>query len=338
MPILDNSHAMRDNDKIRVEGDSRVTYRTAHVNGKTYSYLLTQPRAGHIKATIFLLHGFPDIGMGWRYQILPLVELRFRVIVPDLLGFGRTDAPLDVEQYTHKNCADDMKELASQLAPSEKIIVCGHDKGARLAYRIALWYPELVSHIVTFCVPYFPPTKAYEPLEDLVKTTQPNFIYQLQFQSGEIEKRIKTSDEIRQFLIALYEGATDDGMVGFTSRGVLFENLKDLKPSNLLTPAEYDHYAEEFSRSGINGPLNWYRTRKLDYEDELAITDPIIRIPLLHIQGLKDPALPPHLGQQMGDFIPQLTIESLYTAHWILWEDPQGVNEILARWLGKSFS
>lgn len=87
--------------------------------------------------------------MGWRYQILPLVELGFRVIVPDLLGFGGTvgntenekrtcmlmielekDAPFDVEQYSHKNCANDMKELASQLAPSEKIIVCGHDKYA----------------------------------------------------------------------------------------------------------------------------------------------------------------------------------------------------------------
>lgn len=85
--------------------------------------------------------------MGWRYQIFPLVELGFRVIVPDLLGFGRTvgntanikgtcmliiqlekDAPFYVESYSHKNCADDIKELASQLAPSEKIIVCGHDK------------------------------------------------------------------------------------------------------------------------------------------------------------------------------------------------------------------
>ena len=37
MSALDISHTMRDNDKIRVEGDSRVTYRTAHVNGKTYS-------------------------------------------------------------------------------------------------------------------------------------------------------------------------------------------------------------------------------------------------------------------------------------------------------------
>lgn len=111
-----------------------------------------------------------------------------------------------------------------------------YKRGARLAYRMALWYPEMVSHVITICVPYFPPTKSYYPLEDLVRTTQPNFTYQLQFESGEVEKHIKTKVEIRQFLIALYNGRADDGSVGFdTDRGVVFENLKDLNPSLLLT-------------------------------------------------------------------------------------------------------
>jgi hypothetical protein len=70
-----------------------------------------------------------------------------------------------------------------------------------------------------------------------VKTTQPNFTYQLQFQSGEIENNIQTIDERWQFLFALYERTTDSENVGLTSRGVFFENLKDLKPSSLLTPA-----------------------------------------------------------------------------------------------------
>jgi len=39
----------------------------------------------------------------------------------------------------------------------------------------------------------------------------------------------------------------------------------------------------------------------------------------------------------MGAFIPQLTIKQVNTSHWALWEDPQGVNEILSRWLGQFF-
>lgn len=109
-------------------------------------------------------------------------------------------------------------------------------RGAALTYRVALWHPDLVSHVITVCVPYFPPSKVYIPLEELVKTHIPSFAYQLQLKSGELEKAISTKDEIRQFLIGLYGGRTDDGKPGFdVSKGVLLENLKGLKPSKLLS-------------------------------------------------------------------------------------------------------
>ncbi|KAL1965707.1 hypothetical protein VTN77DRAFT_5207 [Rasamsonia byssochlamydoides] len=325
-------------DKIDVRGDSRIQYRTAQVNGRSYGYLFGHPESGQYKATIFLIHGFPDLSMGWRYQIPLLIQLGFRVVVPDCLGYGRTDAPDEYESYSHKRCADDIKELATQLGEL-RIVVCGHDWGAALTYRIALWHPDLVSHVITICVPYMPPSRTYIPLEELVKTRMPNFAYQLQFKSGELEKAISTRDEIRQFLIALYGGRTDDGRAGFNvSQGVLLENLKELKPSRLLSMEEIDYYADEFARHGIHGPLNWYRTREINHTDELALVDnPTIPVPLLFIQALRDAALPPHLGQGMAAFIPQLTVEQVNTSHWALWEDPRGVNEILARWLGQFF-
>ncbi|KAL1979931.1 hypothetical protein VTN96DRAFT_4887 [Rasamsonia emersonii] len=325
-------------DKIDVRSDSRIQYRSAQVNGRTYGYLFGQPESGRYKATIFLLHGFPDLSMGWRYQIPLLIKLGFRVVAPDCLGYGRTDAPDDYESYSHKRCADDIKELATQLGAS-KIIVCGHDWGAALTYRVALWHPDLVSHVITVCVPYFPPSKVYIPLEELVKTHIPSFAYQLQLKSGELEKAISTKDEIRQFLIGLYGGRTDDGKPGFdVSKGVLLENLKGLKPSKLLSKEEIAYYADEFARHGIHGPLNWYRTRKVNYNDELALVDrPTIDVPVLFIQALRDSALPPHLGKGMNAFIPQLTVEQVNTSHWALWENPQGVNEILTRWLGRMF-
>jgi len=85
-------------------------------------------------------------------------------------------------------------------------------------------------------VPYAPPSRKYIPLEELVRTRAPHFAYQLHFASGELEKAISAKDEIRQFLIALYGGRTNDRKVGFdVTRGVILENLKDLKPSRLLS-------------------------------------------------------------------------------------------------------
>ncbi|KAL2011318.1 hypothetical protein VTN00DRAFT_4036 [Thermoascus crustaceus] len=320
-------------DKINVTGDTRVERRTAQVNGKTYGYLLGQPKAGQYRATVFLIHGFPDLSMGWRYQIPFLINMGLRVVAPDCLGYGRTDAPDPPQPYSHKQCADDIKALALSLGAS-KIILGGHDWGATLVYRIALWHPDLVTHVFTVCVPFVPPSPQYLSLEELVRTRAPNFTYQLQFKSEELEKAIRSKDEIRQFLLALYGGRTGDGELGFDARkGVLLDRMMRLGPSRLLGREELDYYTEEFARNGIHGPLNWYRTREINYRDELAILDRRITVPVLFIQALRDSALPPHLGKGMSKVIPKLTVKQVDTSHWALWEKPDEVNKILVRWL-----
>lgn len=79
--------------------------------------------------------------------------------------------------------------------------------------------------------------------------------------------------------------------------------------------------------------VNWYRTRKVNYEEELAILGRRIETPVLFIQALKDEALPPHLGKSMAKHIPNLTLKQVNTAHWALWEKPEEVNDIIATWL-----
>ncbi|KAJ5405027.1 hypothetical protein N7465_006311 [Penicillium sp. CMV-2018d] len=320
-------------DKIRASGDSRIEYKTATLNGHNYSYILSQPKSGQYKATVFLIHGFPDLSMGWRYQIPMLVDMGLRVVAPDCLGYGRTDAPDDFTPYAHKSCAADIKALATHLGET-RIILGGHDWGAGLAYRIALWHPELVSHLFTVCVPYARPMAKNISIEDLVRNVTPHFAYQLQFKSGEVEKATRSKDEIRQFLLALYGGRTEAGEFGFDAhKGVLLDKIGQLKPSRLLSEEELEFYTNEFARHGIHGPLNWYRTRDVNYGDELAILDREIQIPTLFIQALRDQALPPQLGKSMAKQFPRLTLKQVNTSHWALWEKPEEVNEIIGTWL-----
>jgi len=79
--------------------------------------------------------------------------------------------------------------------------------------------------------------------------------------------------------------------------------------------------------------VNWYRTRDVNYKEELAILDRQIQIPTLFIQALRDQALPPHLGKSMGKHIPNLTLKQVNTSHWALWEKPEEVNDIISGWL-----
>jgi pimeloyl-ACP methyl ester carboxylesterase len=71
-------------DKIAVRGDSRVQLRSAHLRGRTYGYLYA-PAPG-AKGTVILIHGFPDISMGWRYQIPLFLSMGYSVIAPDCMG------------------------------------------------------------------------------------------------------------------------------------------------------------------------------------------------------------------------------------------------------------
>ncbi|KAL3473981.1 Alpha/Beta hydrolase protein [Aspergillus californicus] len=320
-------------DKIKVSGDPRIEQRSAFVNGKTYGYLYSQPRSGEHKGTVVLLHGFPDLSMAWRYQIPLFTNKGFRVIAPDCVGYGRTDAPADLAAYTLKSCADDIKELATQLGAS-KIILGGHDWGAYLAYRVALWHPTLVQYLFTVCVPYSPPRKTYMSTEEMVKKVTPHFAYQLHFMSGDIEKVVHTKDDHKQFLAALYGGRTEKKEWAFdVHKGVDLERMWGVKPSWLLGNDELEYYAWEFTRHGLRGPLNWYRTSKLNHEDELALSTNTINVPALFIQAIKDAALPPHLGKRNGRYLPQLTTKQVDASHWALWERPKEVNTILEAWL-----
>lgn len=112
-------------------------------------YLYAEPKGAKPRATVFLVHGWPDISFGWRYQIPLLVDLGLRVVAPDLMGFGGSEAPKvsqdDLELYSQKRASDDFAELARQLG-APKIIIGGHDWGGAVVYRFHLWHPELVTH------------------------------------------------------------------------------------------------------------------------------------------------------------------------------------------------
>ena len=57
--------------------------------------------------TLLCIHGFPDLWYGWRYQIGPWVSRGYRVIAPDMLGYGGSSKPQDAVEYTTKRlCAD----------------------------------------------------------------------------------------------------------------------------------------------------------------------------------------------------------------------------------------
>jgi pimeloyl-ACP methyl ester carboxylesterase len=116
-----------------------ITHHTLTANGIRQHYL----DAGQ-GAPVVLLHGFPETSFAWRFQI-PVLAERYRVIAPDLRGYGETDKPAG--GYDKRTMARDLRELLRALG-IENIALVGHDRGARVATRFAKDYPEMVDRLV----------------------------------------------------------------------------------------------------------------------------------------------------------------------------------------------
>ena len=100
---------------------------------------------------VVLLHGFPDSGRLWRHQVPALAAAGFQVIVPDLRGYGASDKPAAVEDYSLALIAGDV--LAILAAEGiERAHVVGHDWGAALAWAIASLAPDRVDHLAVLSV------------------------------------------------------------------------------------------------------------------------------------------------------------------------------------------
>jgi haloacetate dehalogenase len=97
---------------------------------------------------LLLLHGFPQTHLMWR-DIAPVLARQFTVVCADLRGYGESSCPPsdpDHAPYSKRAFARDMVEVMRQLGfPS--FMVAGHDRGGRVAYRMALDHPECVEKL-----------------------------------------------------------------------------------------------------------------------------------------------------------------------------------------------
>ncbi|PBB79621.1 alpha/beta hydrolase [Mesorhizobium sp. WSM3879] len=102
---------------------------------------------------IVFLHGFPDHGLGWRRQLEALCG-NFRVLAPDLRGFGRSDAPRGHAHYALlPNLVEDVLSVlvAEQLSQAS---IVGHDWGGTIAWWLAMRVPQAVRHLVVLATPH----------------------------------------------------------------------------------------------------------------------------------------------------------------------------------------
>jgi pimeloyl-ACP methyl ester carboxylesterase len=100
---------------------------------------------------VVLLHGFPDTHVVWRKQIAPLMAAGYRVLAPDLRGYGGSAAPLQVSAYRLEHIAADVLAMLDQLGIARARVV-GHDWGAAIGWLLCMGAPERIEQYVALSV------------------------------------------------------------------------------------------------------------------------------------------------------------------------------------------
>ncbi|MCH1427087.1 MAG: alpha/beta hydrolase, partial [Alphaproteobacteria bacterium] len=94
---------------------------------------------------LLLLHGYPQTGYMW-HKIAPLLKEDFSLVIADLRGYGDSDKPAtnaDHSVYSKRAMAADMLAVMRELG-HQQFFVAGHDRGGRVAHRLARDYPDAV--------------------------------------------------------------------------------------------------------------------------------------------------------------------------------------------------
>jgi pimeloyl-ACP methyl ester carboxylesterase len=271
---------------------------------------------------LVLLHGFPELGYSWRHQVPALANAGYRVLVPDMRGYGRSDAPAEVEAYATDVLARDVLALLDD-AGAQTGIVIGHDWGADVAWRTAWMHPDRVSAVAGLSVPFTPRAPA-PPIEILRANLGPDF-YIVWFQQPGVADEALARDVRRTLTTSKVwtsEWAQDTG--------------EDTAPPHFMTEEELAVYVEAFERTGFTGGLNYYRNIDRNWERTAPSAERRIEQPAMFLTGERDPVRNFMPAEAMTGWVTDLraSIVAPGAGHWVNQEAPDAVNAALLDWLG----
>jgi len=287
---------------------------------------------------VILCHGWPELSHSWRHQIPALAEAGFRVVAPDMRGFGRTAAPRDVDAYSIFDMVGDVVALVETLGEKTAAIV-GHDWGAPVAWHAAMFRPACFLAVAGLSVP--PPLRGRgRPLDTLRQSGIHNFYWQY-FQTPGVAESEFERDVALTMRTLLGRGFSDPHASLFVQdgKGFLGDTLIDRPLPPWLSEDDLAHFVGAYGTSGFRGGMNWYRNIDRNWELTAPWHAAQIRQPALFIAGSKDSVITGLIGAKrvadMAKVVPNLKQKLIIdgAGHWIQQECPDQVNAALIGFL-----
>jgi pimeloyl-ACP methyl ester carboxylesterase len=253
---------------------------------------------------VFLLHGFPETSHAWRKQ-MPTLATRFRVVAPDLRGYGGSDKPVGIAAYRTAVIADDIAALVRAFG-AERAHIVGHDWGGAVAWTLAMLHPEAVDRLAVLNCPH----------------------------PAVMKRALRSSwTQMRRswYIFAFQLPWLPEWALGREGAQAIKDALRRSSKPGTFSEADLDEYARAFSAPGaVGAALNYYRAAVRS-----SVPSAKIKAPTLLIWGEDDVALGIELTRGMDDlFAIKLRVEYVPdTSHWVMEERPEVVNRLLLDFL-----
>jgi pimeloyl-ACP methyl ester carboxylesterase len=292
---------------------------------------------------VMFCHGFPHIWYMWHHQLPVVAAAGYRAVAPDMRGYGRSDAPTRLEDYTNVEAIADLLGLLDDMG-EERAVFVGLDFGAALVWELALRAPERVRGIIVCNNPYVGRSRR-RPSEMWARLAEKHFLHLDYFQKpGPADRELAARP--REFLSRVYYALSGDyhylDIWRHPAAGNGYLDVLPEAPSlpwSWLGTEELDVIAGEFSRTGFTGGLNWYRALDLNWELTEKFAESTVAVPAFFVYGERDCDMEGFSGMDplgtMKSRVPDLREVAMIPAagHLLQMEKPADFNQLLVRFL-----
>lgn len=297
--------------------------------------------AGDEGPLVVLTHGFPELAFSWRHQLRPIADAGYRVVAPDMRGYGRSSRPEALDAYGIHQLTGDLVGLLDHYG-DERAVFVGHDWGAIVTWHMPLLHEDRVDGVVCLSVPYTRRSQI-PPMQRLRELLGDSFFYMLYFQEPDLADADMGADAattMRRMLcgVKTSDGAPDSSLMAANDGRGFVERMPE--PDGLpdwLSQAELDHYAAEFTRTGFTGGINWYRNMDANWAATPELAGATVSVPTAYIGGGRDPVAimspPERQVVDLHDFRGMTIVPD--AGHWVQQEAPDPVNDAILDFLAE---
>ncbi len=270
---------------------------------------------------VVLAHGFPDLARTWRLQVPALVDAGYRVLAPDMRGYGASSRPSSIEAYRSDAIGDDLVGLLDHEGVQQAHFV-GHDWGAASVWPLGLTYPDRVRSLTGLSVPYAPASPA--PPTEIFRRRLGEDFYMLRFHRDDVVPLLDR--DVAQTLALVLDGRMGD----------LGTDVAADRPS-WLPEDVFEEYVAAFTRTGFAAALRYYRNLDANWRLATQRSRTQIEAPSLFVTGSRDPVARFMPADQSAASFRALDLHVVDDAgHWVHQQEPDQVNALLLDHLARA--